>query len=47
MVVAKSRDDLGNLHGETKRLRTTDVPINTLTHSVTQMPSVVYQIILA
>jgi len=43
MVVAKSRDDLGNLHGETKPLGTADVPItsekksitDTSTHSVT------------
>jgi len=54
MVVTKSRDDLGDLHGETKPLRTADVPItskksitDTSTHSVTQMSSVVYQIITA
>ena len=56
MVAAKSRDDLRNLHGETKPLRTADVPVTSKkkkkkkdisSHSVTQMSSVVYQIIMA
>jgi len=54
MVLAKSRDDFGDPHGETKPLRTAVVPItstksitDTSTHSVTQLSSVVYQIITA
>jgi hypothetical protein len=55
MVVAKSRDDLGNPHGETKPLRTADVPgrrrrrrrrNDISSHSVTQMSSVVYEIMM-
>jgi len=54
MVAGKSKDDLGDPHGERKPLRTADVLITSKksitdisTHSVTQMSLVVYQIITA